>query len=48
LILASAYFVYDFFMQVGVDQNMLQPIHYSQEFTLEQMVLIVNIVTHQE
>ena len=31
LLLASAYFVYGFFMQVGVDQDYepIQPIHYS-------------------
>jgi hypothetical protein len=47
LLLASAYFVYGFLMQVGVDQDYAQ---FSQftihiEFTREAMGLAVNIVT---
>jgi hypothetical protein len=45
---ASAYFVYGFFMQVGVDQNMVSQYIIHKIHAAAVMVLIVNTVTHPE
>ena len=50
LLLSSAYFVYGYFMQVGVDQGYMpvQPIHYSHKIHAGQIKLSVNIVIPQQ
>ena len=46
-LLASAYFVYGYFMQIGVDQGYqpVQPIHFSHKIHAGDNGSIVNIVT---
>ena len=48
-LLSSAYFVYGFLMQVGIDQGYMpvQPIHYSHKIHSGPIKLNVNIVIPQ-
>ena len=48
LLLSSAYFVYGYFMQVGVDQGYMpiQPIHYSHKIHAGATKSSANIATH--